>query len=154
MTDVTVTEVKTVPSESYVSSFFTKLPTDSRFTKVAYAKIVPDNGINNTSDTITFIFNQLSSPSVYLMSDMLMSATVVITKKDRVTMPDTAANVGPVNCSLSSLFSSCAMKINDIQVTEGAEYYPYKCYLSQTMTYSTDAKITQLLVGGLLKYLY
>ena len=148
MTDVTVTEVKTVPSESYVSSFFSHLPTDSRFTKVAYAKIVPSTGINIYSDTISFIFTSLSSPSVYLLNDMLISAQVVITKKDRISLPDTTANVGPVNCCISSLFSSCTMKINDISVTEGAEFYPYKNYLSQTMTYDSDAKITQLLVGG------
>lgn len=148
MADVTVTEVKTVPSENYVSSFFATLPTDTRFTKVSYVERVPEIGMANLSDEVKFIFEMLSSPSVYLLSDMLMSATVVIVKEDRITLPDTTARVGPINCAVSSLFSSCTMKINDIPITEGADFYPYKNYLAQTMTYDSDAKICQLLIGG------
>jgi hypothetical protein len=114
MTDVTVLENQTIPSELYISSFFSKVPTDSRFVRVAYQQVMPFTAIDKTSDKVQFLFDTLKSPMCYLLSDMLMSATVVITKDDRVTLPDTDAKVGPINSCVSSLFESCFMKINDI----------------------------------------
>lgn len=117
MTDVTVNEVHTIPSQNYISSFFTKLPTDSRFVRVNYRKIGPTIPVDKVSDNISFILHDLKSPSVYLLSDMLISCQITITKKDKVTLPGLTARVRPINCAISSLFRSCVMKINDIPVT-------------------------------------
>ena len=148
MTDVTVSENATLPSEDYVSSFFSKIPTDAKFSRVSYQQVVPSVPIDKNSTTVHFILESLKSPMCYVISEILMSATVIITKQNKVDLPDVGANVGPVNCALSSLFSSCSMKINDISLTEGAEYYAYKNYLSNLMTFDEDAKITQLSTAG------
>jgi hypothetical protein len=148
MTDVTVLEIQTVPSESYISSFFSKVPTDSRFVRVAYQQVMPFTAIDKTSDKVQFLFDTLKSPMCYLLSDMLMSATVVITKDDRVTLPDTDAKVGPINSCVSSLFESCFMKINDISITEAGDFYPYRTYLSQVLTYPQICKTSTMVSGG------
>ena len=148
MTDVTVTETNVIPSQNYVSSFFSKLPTDSRFIRVNYQQISPFTAIDKTSNKIEFIFDTLKSPMCYLLSDMLMSVTVVITQTDRTTLPIQTARVGPANCAVSSLFDTCVMKINDISVTEAGDFYAYRTYLSQLMTYPDAAKSSQMIAAG------
>ena len=148
MSDPTVQEQGTFPAENMVSSFFSDKPTDLRFTKVAYQQIVPHTAVDANSKNIEFIMERLDSPFCYLVSDMLMQATVVITKEDGKTLPDTAANIGPCNNLLSSLFASSVMKINDDIITVSGELYPYKCYISKMLTYSGENKLCQQYTSG------
>ncbi len=78
MTDISVTETHTVPSQDYVSNFFTKIPTDARFVRVSYVQITPFTAIDKSSDKVQFIFDTLKSPMCYLLDEMLISCQVSI----------------------------------------------------------------------------
>ena len=148
MSDPTVQEQGTFPAENMVSSFFSDKPTDLRFTKVAYQQIVPHTAVDANSKNIEFILEKLDSPFCYLVSDMLMQANVIITKEDGVTLPDSTSEIGPSNNLLSTLFSSCIMKINDDIITASGELYPYKCYVSKILTYSAETKMCHFFTSG------
>ena len=156
MTDVTVTESATYPGENYIKSFFSDLPTDYRFSQVAYKEFEPATPIATNSKTVDFILSDCRSPNVYILQDTLMSVTVVIKKANKTSLPDTEAIVGPVNCALSSIFSSCDMKVNDISITKGADNFAYRNYLSQLLTFGEDCKTTVQYMSGnskLIKFL-
>ena len=84
----------------------------------------------------------------YLIDETLMSAQVLICKKDKTTLPDKAAIVGPINNALLSLFSSCDMRLNDLSVSHGVDFYAYKSYLSTLLTFGEDAKHTLQYMSG------
>lgn len=148
MTDVTVAESATYPGENYIKSFFSDLPTDYRFTSVTYAEVGPVTGATANSKTLDFILPAITEPHVYILQDTVMSLTVVIKKANKISLPDTKAIVGPVNCALSSIFSSCNMKINDISITKGSDFYGYRNYLAQLLTFGQDAKQTLQYLSG------
>lgn len=146
--DPTIQERGTFPAQRMIESFFADLPTDMRFTKTAYQQIVPHTAIDKNSKTIEFILDRLDAPFCYLISDMLMMATVIITKADGVSLPERNKVVAPCNNILSSLFASNVMKINDDIITASGELYPYKCYLQKTLTFGNEVKTCQLLPSG------
>lgn len=146
--EATVQESGTFPAQRMIDSFFADLPTDMRFTKTAYQQIVPHTAIDKNSKTIEFILDRLDAPFCYLVSDMLMMATVLITKEDGKTLPDFLNKVATCNNVLGSLFASNVMKINDDIITASGELYPYKCYIQKLLTFSTEVKTCQLLPSG------
>ena len=146
--DPTIQERGTFPAQRMIDSFFADLPTDMRFTKTTYQQIVPHTAIDKNSKTIEFILDRLDAPFCYLLSDMLMMVTVIITKSDGTSLPETVKVVAPCNNMISSLFASNVMKINDDQITASGELYPYKCYLQKMLTFSTEVKACQLLPSG------
>ncbi len=148
MADVTVSESATVPGESYLKSFFSDLPTDYRFAKCVYQQVQPNTPLTKNTKTLEFILTALSPPMCYLIDETLMSAQVLICKKDKTTLPDKAAIVGPINNALLSLFSSCDMRLNDLSVSHGVDFYAYKSYLSTLLTFGEDAKHTLQYMSG------
>lgn len=148
MTDVTVQESGTYPATNYINSFFTDLPSDLRFSKTTYQQIVPHTAIDSNSRNLHFVLDRLDNPFCYLISDILMQATVIITKADGVSLPDKTKFVGPVNNSIGSLFQSLQMRINDDIVTTATDLYPYRCYIQNLLTFDINAKICQLLPSG------
>lgn len=146
--DPTIQERGTYPAQRMIDSFFAEQPTDVRFSKTEYQQIVPHTAIDKNSKSIEFILNSLDAPYCYQISDMLMMATIIITKKDGVTLPETSKIVAPCNNVLGSLFASNIMKINDDTVTASGELYPYKCYLSKLLTFSADVKAAIMLPSG------
>ena len=74
---------------------------------------------------------------------------MVFTKSDGKTLPDTSKTVGPANNALHSLFSSVRLSINDQLLTlNNSQFYPFKAYFSNLLTYSTDSKLSHLLPQG------
>lgn len=146
--DPTVQERGTYPAQRMIDSFFSELPTDSRYVKVQYQQVVPHTAIDKNSTNIEFILNSLDAPFCYQISDILMMVTIVITKKDGTTLPDTSVKVAPCNNVIGSLFYSNVMKINDDPITSSGEMYPYKCFISKNVTFSADVKTSVLMPSG------
>jgi hypothetical protein len=115
--DVTVAETATIPGTDYVKNIFSTLPTDYRYSKITTQQVLPVTPLQPTSKTVDFILSKLDAPYVYLLSNTLICANVVITKENLLTVPDTGKTVGPINNALSSLFSSCFMSVNDTVIT-------------------------------------
>ena len=57
--DPTVQERGTYPAQRMIDSFFSELPTDSRYVKVQYQQVVPHTAIDKNSTNIEFILNSL-----------------------------------------------------------------------------------------------
>jgi len=81
----------------------------------------------------------LDTPNVYLIHNTTIEVNILITKADG-TLPAKTVQVSTVNNTLSSLFSTVSMTINDALVTTSSSNYAYKDYLMTLLTYSTDAK--------------
>ena len=148
MADVNVLEQGTFPAEPLVKNLFHKLPCDLRFINNEYRQFNAQTSTESNSQSFTFILDRLDAPYCYLLEDALMKVNLIITKKDGLTLPDIDKNVGPINNVLGSLFEDMRMKINDDELTQSGEYYPYKCYLKKLLTFSDGVKATQLLGHG------
>jgi hypothetical protein len=57
--DVTAQESSTYPSGPYVSSFFSELPTDVRFSKTHYQQITPHSSTEKASQGVLFVLDCL-----------------------------------------------------------------------------------------------
>jgi len=151
MTDVTLQDAGTFPAQSYVKSYFSNLPTDLKFTSTQVMQVNAGKHIKDLDSSMDFVFEKLEEPYAYNISDMLLQATIIITKADGKTLPEPTAMVAPVNNVIGSLFSTMTMRINDDIVTQNPGNYPYKCYLKQLLTYDEGTKDTQLQIGGYLQ---
>ena len=63
-------------------------------------------------------------------------------------LPDTNKNVALVNNILHSTFKSVTLKINDQPITKSASNYPYKAYITSTLSYPSFVKVAQLQTEG------
>jgi hypothetical protein len=59
--DVTLQESSTYPAGPYVSSFFSELPTDVRFSKTHYQQISPHSSTEKASQGVHFVLDRLVS---------------------------------------------------------------------------------------------
>ena len=148
MADVNVLEQGTFPAEPLVKKLFHKLPCDLRFINCEYRQFNTQTSTESNSSSFTFVLDRLDAPYCYLLEDALIKVNLIITKKDGVTLPDATKNVGPINNVLGSLFEDMRMKINDDELTQSGEYYPYKCYMKKLLTFSEGVKETQLIGQG------
>jgi len=83
------------------------------------------------------------------VANILIECSVTFTKSDGKTLPDTSKTVGPSNNALHSLFSSVRLSINDQLVTlNNSQFYAYKAYFSNLLTYGTDSKLSHLIPQG------
>jgi len=69
--------------------------------------------------------------------------------KAKITRPNgtdlaAAANTGPVNLFLHSLFSQVDIQLNGTLITSSTNTYPYRAILETLLSYGEDAKNTQL----------
>ena len=54
----------------------------------------------------------------------------------------------PVNNTLHSLFSVVRLSINDVPIIKQPDYYPYKAYIANLLSYSNELKNGQLATQG------
>ena len=142
--DALESEINTKPASNFIENFFSKLPVDSRYNKVEFQKFVPITGLSSTSKKIDFKLEKRDAPQCYIISKALIEVSVSITKDDGTTLPTTSKTVASLNNPLHSLFSSVSMALNDQKITVSGEDYPYKCYISNLLTFSQDSKNTVL----------
>jgi len=143
--DAIETEFNTQSVQNYVSSFFTKLPTDQRYHLVKLEQIIPSTGLARNSTTIDFVLEPRPAPQVYLVGGILLEVQVVIVnKKDGVSLPETNRNVAPINDCLNALFDNVVMQVGHTKISGAPEYYPYKCYIQNVLTFNSEAKSTIL----------
>jgi len=141
-----LTQAGTFAAQNYAESFFRQLPTDSRFLQVTYQKFPPNSSID--SDTIQFVLNRFEAANVYQIQNTHLEIQIVIQKTKDSSLPDTAKKVAPVNNIVHSLFESVTLKINDQPITKSASNYPYKAYITQTLSYPSIVKVNQLQAEG------
>ena len=142
--DALESEINTRPASNFIENFFSKLPVDSRFNKVEFQRFVPVTGLSKNTTRIDFKLEKRDAPQCYLISKAIIEVTVSITKSDSSTLPEKAKSVASVNNSLHSLFSSVSMQINDQKITVAQEDYPYKTYVANLLTFSSDSKTSVL----------
>lgn len=136
----------TFAAQNYAESFFRQLPTDSRFLQVSFQKFPPNSSLD--SDTIQFVLNRFEAANVYQIQNTHLEVQIVILKSKDNSVPDTDKNVAPVNNILHSLFESVSLKINDQPITKSASNYPYKAYITTTLSYPSFVKVAQLQCEG------
>ena len=107
------------------------------------------NGYESLKQVSTLLKKSFIAQFSTQVANILIECSVTFTKSDGKTLPDTAKTVGPCNNALHSLFSSVRLSINDQLVTlNNSQFYPYKAYFSNLLTYSTDSKLSHLLPHG------
>jgi len=82
-----------------------------------------------------------------LITDAILEVQCTILK-DTGTVPDSTKAVAPVNNVLNSLFEAVRITINDVPITSSPSDYPYKCYISDLLSFSTIVKGSQLQSQG------
>lgn len=95
--------------------------------------------------SIKFLFILIAN--VYLIQNTVLEISCVIHTSKGV-VPDKTKKVGPVNNVLHSAFEAVRLYINDIPITKSASNYPYKSYITTTLTYSSLVKNAQLSTQG------
>ena len=130
----------TVPAQEFAQSFFSRVPTDSRFLQTSFEKILPSSSID--ADVIEFAFERYEAGNLYMIQDTFMEIDIKITKSDG-SLPDKAKRVGLVNNILHSMFESVRLYINDSLISIAPKHYNYKAYISTLLTYSPHCKNAQ-----------
>ena len=138
-------EPLTFPAQRYAESFFRKLPVDSRFLQCTYQKFVPSSSIDGK--TIEFNLDRYDVGNIYLIQDTNIEVNCVIVKNDG-TIPEKTKTVSTVNNLLHSMFESVRLTVNDLPLTVSPSHYPYKAYITNVLTYSTEVKTAQLQTQG------
>ena len=141
-----LTQANTFAAQNYAESFFRELPTDSRFLQVSFQKFPPNSSLD--SNVIEFSLNRFTAANVYQIQNAHLEVQIVILNASTNKVPDTAKIVAPVNNILHSLFESVELKLNDIPITKIAGNYPYKAYITNTLTYGANVKAAQLQTEG------
>jgi hypothetical protein len=130
----------TVPAQEFAESFFSRVPTDSRFLQTSFQKIMPNSSID--ADIIEFNFERYSAANLYMIQDTYMEINLLITKSDG-SLPDKSKKVGLVNNILHSMFESVRLYINDTLISISPKHYPYKAYIGTVLTFSPHSKNAQ-----------
>jgi hypothetical protein len=130
----------TIPAQEFAESFFSRVPTDSRFLQTSFQKVMPNSSID--ADIIEFNFERYTAANLYLIQDTYMELNVVITKNDG-SLPDKTKKVALVNNILHSMFESVRLYINDTLISLSPKHYPFKAFISTILTYSPHCKNAQ-----------
>lgn len=142
-----VSETGTVPSVDYLSTFFHNLSRDERFANVQYIQFNSIVSMEGSGTQQIFNLNPLDPPHCYDISDILMRMTVRILKADG-SLPDKSAMVFPVNSSCLSAFESLQVHLNDVMISNQCNFYNYKSYIQNLISFSEDCKDTNLYLSG------
>ena len=134
-----------IPSQDYAESFFRQLPQDERFIQTSYQKFPSNSTIN--ANKIEFTLSRFEAGNLYLLADTCLEVSCVILKANGQ-LPDPDKTVGTCNNLLHSLFHSVRLLINDKPVTTSESHYPYKAYITHTLTFSSEVKSCQLACQG------
>lgn len=140
-------EAGTLPSVSYTASFFNPIATDQRFLNVKYCKYLPQNAVDANATNIDFCLPKLEPPNCYLIDSVLLQCNIQLSKTGKLAI-DKAKLVAPINNILHSLWKKIDLHINDQCLSTNNDLYSYKSYMTNLMTYGSDAKQTHLQTQG------
>jgi hypothetical protein len=139
MASGTLAEANTIPSTSFIENLFLNLPTDARYKQVITHKFVPRTGLDENSTQIEFVLPALDAPNCYFISNIMIEATVLITKADN-SLPAATDKVAPIPNMLSSLFETVNLRINDNLITASGSQYSYKDFIQTLISTPTDPR--------------
>jgi hypothetical protein len=140
-----LTEASTFPAQLYAKSFFANYPSDLRFLQCSYQKFV--SASTKEADLIEFNLDKYDAANVYLIQDTHLEVTIKVTKANG-SLPDQTAEIALVNNILHSLWESVRLTINDVPVSLSPGLYPYKAYITNCLTYGSEAKGSHLQTQG------
>ena len=115
------------------------------YEQVSYPKAALDN-----SSVIEFVSSGTDN-SYRDLSTIRLCLTVAMMKSDgsKLTYNDAATkDYGVINNVIHSLFTQCAVTLNDVLITPSSSNYHYKAYLETLLNYGSDAKNTHLTLRG------
>jgi len=139
-------ETLTSPSQSYANSFFSVLPTDTRFLQCSYQKVMPTRSLDSAE--IEFNLERFEAANVYVIQDILLELRIRIIDESTKKVPVKTKVVGPRNNVLHSIFSKVSLHINDTLITISSENYAYKAYVLNALTYPMTSKLTHVFTQG------
>lgn len=142
-----VAEIGTTPAVPYLDLFFNKYSRDSRFSDCQYIQFNSIVSIEGNGTQLIFVLNATDPPVCYDISDVMMKLTIKITKQDG-SLPSPESLVFPVNNSALSCFESLELKINDITISQSPQYYNYKCYIQNLISFGETSKENNLYLTG------
>lgn len=140
-------EPNTTGAANLTSSFFHRQPVDGTKFQVRWQRVLPSTGFKEQTETVVFDFPALDFPYSYEISDLLLSVKFNILKSDD-TLPAKSDCVVGINNMLHSLFKTVTLKLNGEIVSSSPEFYYYKSYLENLMTFSMSAKKSWLQSSG------
>ena len=85
---------------------------------------------------------------MYQIQNTHLEVQIVIHDVKTNAVPVKTKKVAPVNNILHSLFESVSLKLNDTLITKNASHYPYKAYITSTLSYPNLVKSAQLQTEG------
>lgn len=132
-------EANTSGAENFTSAFFFKQPVDGTKNKVCWHQFLPTTGFKEETETVVFNFPAMDFPHCYEISDLLISVKFNILTEDGKLPKETDYVVG-INNMLHSLFKTVTLKINGEIVSSSPEFYYYKAYLENLLTFSKNVK--------------
>ena len=100
-----VAEVGSVPAADYLSTSFSRLPRDERFSHVQYIEFHSVVNYESSGTSLIFVLLPTDPPVSYDLSDPLIKCQVKITKADGKPIEKSKVVI-PVNNSCLSLFDS------------------------------------------------
>ena len=106
----------------------------------------PQNSLSNAK-RVEFYLPRFTGPNLYIPREMFLKVDLELCKEDG-SPPAPAANVGPINNILHSLFSECKVYLEDILVNDSNENYAFKAFLIDTLSYDMNAKNSYLQCQG------
>jgi hypothetical protein len=140
-------EPNTAGASNFTSSFFFKQPVDGTKYQVKWQQVLPSTGFKEQTENVVFEFPALDFPYSYEISDLLLSVKFQILKTDD-TLPATTDLVVGINNMLHSLFKSVTLLLNGETVSATPEFYYYKAYLENLMTFDKNVKSSWLQSSG------
>lgn len=120
---------------------FNELPTQAATEDGFYTEHLP-NGSTENQNPIKFTVSGDSNCYLDLSNSYLYLETK-ITKADGTDLGDDDV-VGPINLICHSLFKQCDIYLNDTLISDSSNLYHYRSYLETLLSYSTEAKESQL----------
>ncbi len=118
---------------------FTVPPTQTSIEEGKWDIIYPESGYDKNN---SILFRIPSTDSHYL--DLSETQLFIELKLAKNQAHVNAENVGPVNNLMHSMFSQIKIRLNDKDVENSNNYYHYKSYFENLLSYGTDAKRTFL----------
>lgn len=138
-------EPNTTAAGNLIDDFFETIPSDQRYNRITYERVDPTVLLSASSDKTTFILPKRDFPNCYQLSETLIAVKLLITKKDKTSLPANSKNIATINNSLHSLFRSCELQINDQPINfSNVDFYFYKAYISNLCTFDRNVKLTWL----------
>lgn len=142
-----VAEVGTLPSVNFIDTFFTRFATDERYAKVEYVQFNSCVSLETTGTQLVFVLNAQEPPYCYDIKDILLKVNIRILKENG-DLPSKEDIIFPVNNCALSAFEKLQFKINDVPVSKNEEFYGYKSYLQYLISFSEQAKSSNLMLSG------